>query len=184
MPFPPHSLIAIAACTGKDVQMTTRSLAAACAFAGVTALTHTVSHAAEPAAAASADVTRGRYMVLTGHCNNCHTAGYAAKQGNVPEKEWLLGNPVGYRSDAGTSYASNLRLTLAAYTEAQWVTYARAVKPRPPMPWWSVHETTPQDLAAIYRYIISLGRAGDPAPPFVPADKEPPPPYEVRQLVR
>ncbi len=29
----------------------------------------------------SPQIERGRYMVLTGHCNNCHTAGYAPKEG-------------------------------------------------------------------------------------------------------
>lgn len=140
--------------------------------------------AATPTAGLSGDLVRGRYMVLTGHCNNCHTAGYIGKQGNLPEKEWLLGNPVGFRSDFGTSYGSNLRLTTAQFTEEQWVQYARAAKPRPPMPWWSMHETTEQDLRAMYKYIMYLGAAGQPAPDFVPADKEPPAPYEVRRLVR
>lgn len=58
-----------------------------------------------PGLAGANDIERGRYMVLTGHCNNCHTVGYSGKQGNLPEKEWLLGNPVGYRLPTGTSYA-------------------------------------------------------------------------------
>jgi mono/diheme cytochrome c family protein len=161
-----------------------RSLAAACLLATATALTHAAEQSTAAGTGMAADIARGRYMVLTGHCNNCHTGAYAAKQGNMPETEWLLGNPIGFRSEAGTSYASNLRLTVRNYTEEQWVSYAKAAKPRPPMPWWSIHETTPQDLAAMYRYIISLGPAGQPAPPFVAADKEPPAPYEVRRLVR
>jgi cytochrome c2 len=141
--------------------------------------------AAQAAPAATADdIARGRYMVLTGHCNNCHTGGYTAKQGDVPEKEWLLGNPVGFRSDLGTSYASNLRLTVRSFSEDQWVTYAKAAKPRPPMPWWSVQDTSESDLRAMYRFITSLGAAGQPAPAFVPPDREPPAPYEVRRLVR
>jgi mono/diheme cytochrome c family protein len=130
------------------------------------------------------DLARGRYMVLTGHCNNCHTAGYTGKQGDVPEQEWLLGNPVGFRSDLGTAYASNLRLTVRSFTQEQWVTYAKGAKPRPPMPWWSVHETSESDLRAMYKFIISLGAAGQTVPAFVPADREPLPPYEVRRLVR
>ena len=141
----------------------------------------TATHAG---AAAGDELARGRYMVLTGHCNNCHTAGYAAKQGNVPESEWLLGNPVGFRSEFGTTYASNLRLTVRSFSEEQWVTYAKGAKPRPPMPWWSVHETSESDLRAMYRYMMSLGAAGQPVPAFVPAEKEPPPPYEVRRIVR
>ena len=135
------------------------------------------------AADASADIARGRYMVLTGHCNNCHTAGYTGKQGNLPEKEWLLGNPVGYRSESGTTYGSNLRLTVQDFAEDAWVRYAQSTKPRGPMPWWSLHETSEPDLRAMYRYIRHLGPAGKPAPPFVPADKDPPPPYETRTRV-
>src|SRR5258708_12156166 len=61
----------------------------------------------------SAQIERGRYMVLTGHCNNCHTIGYAPKEGSVPEKDWLLGSrPPGWRGLWGTTYASTLRLTV------------------------------------------------------------------------
>jgi mono/diheme cytochrome c family protein len=130
------------------------------------------------------DISRGRYMVLTGHCNNCHTAGYTAKQGNMPESEWLLGNPVGYRSDAGTTYATNLRYSLQSLSEEQWVKYAKATKPRAPMPWWSLHDTTEQDLRAMYRFVKSLSPVGYPAPAFVPPEKDVPPPYEVRRIVR
>ena len=47
-----------------------------------------------------------------------------------------------------------------------------------------MHETSESDLRAMYRYITSLGAAGLPVPAFVPSDKEPPPPYEVRRIVR
>jgi mono/diheme cytochrome c family protein len=125
-----------------------------------------------------AQIERGRYMVLTGHCNNCHTAGYAPKEGNVPEKDWLLGSgPQGWRGPWGTTYASNLRLTVPAMTEEQWVIYIKTFKPRPPMPWWSLKETTEQDLRAMYQYIKSLGVAGQPAQPYLPPDKEPKQPY-------
>ena len=128
---------------------------------------------------------RGRYMVLTGHCNNCHTAGYTKREGNVPEKEWLLGSgPLGYRGPWGTTYSSNLRLTVQNFTEDEWVRYAKALKSRPPMPWWSLQDTTEQDLRAMYRFIKHLGPAGQPAKPYVPADQEPERPYELRQLVQ
>ena len=140
--------------------------------------------AASPKAAAAKQIDRGRYMVLTGHCNNCHTADYGRKQSDIPEPEWLLGNPVGFRLATGTTYASNLRLTVQNFTEEQWVKYARALKTRPGMPWWSLNGTTEQDLRAMYQYIKHLGPAGEPAKPYVPADKEPDRPYEVRQLVK
>jgi mono/diheme cytochrome c family protein len=139
---------------------------------------------ASPSAARSEQIARGRYMILTGHCNNCHTAGYARKQGDLPENEWLLGNRIGYRTPAGTSYPSNLRLSVQNYTEEQWVRYVKTAKPRPPMPWWSLLDTTDQDLRAMYQYIKHLGPAGQPAPEFVPPDQDPKPPYEDRHVIQ
>ena len=55
-------------------------------------------------------VKRGRYLVKTGGCNDCHTAVYAMIGGNVPEAEWLRGDEVGWRGVWGTTYATNLRL--------------------------------------------------------------------------
>ena len=135
-------------------------------------------------AASAEQIGRGRYMVLTGHCNNCHTADYARKQGKVPETEWLLGNAVGYRTPAGTSYPSNLRLSVQNYTEDQWVQYVNTAKPKPPMPWWSLRDTTEQDLRAMYQFIKHLGPAGQPAPRFVPPDQDPKPPFEDRRVVQ
>jgi len=131
----------------------------------------------------SAQIERGRYMVLTGHCNNCHTAGYAPKEGNVPEKDWLLGSgPLGWRGPWGTTYASNLRLTVPAMTEDAWVTYIKTFKPRPPMPWWSMAATNEPDLRAMYQYIKSLGPAGQHAQGYLPPDKEPRQPYNQAPL--
>lgn len=137
-----------------------------------------------PTARGSREVDRGRYMVLTGHCNNCHTAGYGKREGNVPESEWLLGSgPLGYRGPWGTTYSSNLRLTVRDFTEDQWVKYAKSLKSRPPMPWWSLQATIEPDLRAMYKFIKFLGPAGEPARPYVPPDQEPTPPYELRRLV-
>ena len=121
---------------------------------------------------------RGRYMIVTGHCNNCHTAGYAAKEGKLPEKDWLMGSgALGYRGPWGTTYASNLRISVANLTEDAWVHYARNLRTRGPMPFWSVNDTSEADLRAMYRYIKSLGPVGEPAREFVPPGEEPKPPY-------
>jgi mono/diheme cytochrome c family protein len=134
--------------------------------------------AGSAAAAEPAQVERGRYMVLTGHCNNCHTAAYAQKEGEVPESAWLLGSgPQGWRGPWGTTYATNLRLNANAMTEDGWMSYMKNLKARPPMPWWSIRETSEADLRAMYQYIRSLGPAGAPAQAFLPPDKEPKPPY-------
>ena len=74
-------------------------------------------------------LSRGRYMVLTGHCNNCHTAGYAQKEGNVAESAWLTGSGAqGWRGPWGTTYASNLRINVNAMGESDWVAYLKNLK--------------------------------------------------------
>ncbi len=42
-------------------------------------------------------VEEGRYLAITGGCNDCHTNGYLQTEGNVPETEWVLGSPLGWR---------------------------------------------------------------------------------------
>ena len=120
---------------------------------------------------------RGKYMVVTGHCNNCHTEGYGVNAGNIPEAKWLLGNSVGWRSKAGTSYAPNLRLYVQSMPLEGWLAVAKNSRARAPMPWWSLRDTSNEDLTAMYAYIGSLGPVGSPAPSFLPPDQTPPPPY-------
>jgi mono/diheme cytochrome c family protein len=136
-----------------------------------------LSLAASASGQASGDIERGRYLVVIGHCNNCHTANYTERQGDVPETEWLMGNRVGWRSAAGTTYPTNLRIYFANVTEEAWLQVARSMRSRPPMPWWSVRDTSDQDLRAIHRYIRSLSPLGQPAPAFLPPERMPPPPY-------
>ncbi len=122
-------------------------------------------------------IDRGRYVVLLSHCNNCHTAGYGPAQGNVPEARWLMGNPVGWRGRNGTTYAANLRLWFRDMSESTWLQVARVIRTRPPMPWWTLRDTSDDDLKAMYWYIRSLQPLGDPAPAFLPAGQVPQPPY-------
>ena len=122
-------------------------------------------------------VKRGRYLVQIGGCNDCHTAGYAPSGGKVPEAQWLLGDALGWNGPWGTTYATNLRLYMQDLTEEQWVKKAKALNARPPMPWFNVRAMTPEDLRAMYRYIRSLGPAGQPAPAYLPPRRKPPQPY-------
>jgi mono/diheme cytochrome c family protein len=122
-------------------------------------------------------VKRGRYVVVIGGCNDCHTAGYAPSGGKVPEAQWLLGDGLGWNGPWGTTYATNLRLYMQGMTEEQWVKTAKGLNARPPMPWFNVREMSTTDLRAMYRYIRSLGAAGKPAPAYLPPDKTPPQPY-------
>lgn len=125
----------------------------------------------------NATLARGRYMVVTGQCNNCHTANYALQKGRLPEAEWLKGGRIGNVGTWGTTYASNLRIQVAALGEDQWVAYVQKLAAKPPMPWWGLHETDVQDLRAMYRFIKALGAPGEPAPAALPPGKRPAPPY-------
>lgn len=117
----------------------------------------------------------GRYIVIQGGCNDCHTPGYM--EGPVPEDEWLTGAPVGFRGPWGTSYPRNLRLTVQDYTEDQWVTMLHTRNALPPMPWVNINQIAEADARALYSYIRSLGPAGEQPPAPVPPDQEPTTPY-------
>jgi hypothetical protein len=62
-------------------------------------------------------------------------------------------------------------------TQEQWLTHAKNLKTRPPMPWYNLNKMKDEDLRAIYQFIVYLGPAGDPAPAYVPPDQEPKTPY-------
>jgi mono/diheme cytochrome c family protein len=118
-------------------------------------------------------VERGRYLAIVGGCNDCHTASYAESEGRLPESLWLRGNPVGFRGIWGTTYATNLRLSLSKMPEEQWLVYAKALETRPPMPWFNLSQWSEEDLRAFYHYVRSLGAAGRPTPYPVPPHLEP-----------
>ncbi len=118
---------------------------------------HAVSAASTPS------IRRGRYLVQITGCNDCHTAGYAERGGQVDEADWLTGVPVGFRGPWGVSYPANLRRTVRNLTESQWMLLARA--PRlPPMPWFALRDMSDADLRDLYRYIRSLPDRGEAVP--------------------
>jgi mono/diheme cytochrome c family protein len=123
------------------------------------------------------DVARGRYLVQITGCNDCHTPGYAPSNGNVDEKLWLTGDTLGWRGPWGTTYPANLRLIAQAMSEDEFVKRARSAALRPPMPWFNVRDMRDRDVRAVYRYLKHAGPAGQPAPAYVPPDKEPKPPF-------
>ena len=123
-------------------------------------------------------VERGRYLVVVGNCNDCHTENFPPRDGKVPESEWLLGGgALGLRGPWGTTYASNLRLTASRLSEAEWVKMMKTLKTRPPMPWFNLNQWKDADLKALYQYIKQLGPAGAPAKAALPPGQEPPPPF-------
>lgn len=131
---------------------------------------------AEQNAAKRAVLERGRYLLVVGGCNDCHTPGYAESGGKTPEAQWLTGSEVGFRGPWGTTYPGNLRLSAAVLTESEWLKQARLAM-RPPMPSPSLAAMTDGDLKAVYRYIRSLGVAGKTAPDYVPPDQVVTTPY-------
>jgi hypothetical protein len=135
------------------------------------------AYAADSGKADSKSIQHGKYIVKTSGCNDCHTPGYPQTGGNVPEKQWLIGDALGWRGPWGTTYPSNLRLYMQKVSEDQWVKIGHTAKFRPPMPWFSLHAMTEGDLRDVYRYVRHLGPAGEPAPAYLPPDREPKGPY-------
>lgn len=133
-----------------------------------------------PSVAADGDKSsaqRGRYLVQVSGCNDCHTPGYLFREGKVPEADWLIGEQVGWYGPWGTTYGTNLRQRLHALTEDQWVAYARQIRTRPPMPWFSLNVMSEDDLRAIYRYVRTLGTSSNAVPAAVPPGQKPATPY-------
>src|SRR5258708_30687869 len=56
------------------------------------------------------EIERGRYLGKIMGCNDCHTAGYAAAGGKIPESHWLPRGTVGWRGPSGTHYPAHFRL--------------------------------------------------------------------------
>jgi mono/diheme cytochrome c family protein len=129
-------------------------------------------------AANAQQIERGRYVVEIGGCNDCHTAGYAEAGGKAAEADRLKGDTLGFRGPWGTTYPTNLRLSIGNMTEDQWLKYGKSLMTRPPMPWFNVRAMTEADLRAVYQYVKSMpGGAGIAAPAYVPPDSQPKPPY-------
>ena len=150
----------------KEMALTIAAASALLAGAGLATL-----HGSDPGDAPldrNAMIKRGRYLTVIGSCNDCHTHGYAERAGEVPESDWLTGDALGWRGPWGTTYPPNLRRLMAALEEDEWLTYAKTVQLRPPMPWYQLRAMRDDDLRAIYHFVRALGPAGAPAPAYLP----------------
>jgi mono/diheme cytochrome c family protein len=124
-----------------------------------------------------ASIERGRYIAKTSGCNDCHTPGYAESGGQVPRERWLTGSPLGWQGPWGTTYPANLRLKLQSMDEQAWMDYSAGLHTRPPMPDFAIRAMSEADRRALYRFVRSLGPAGQPAPAYLPPGTEAPLPY-------
>ena len=138
-----------------------------------------VAVAAANAASTSnaASITRGKYLVTFGACNDCHTPGWRESFGKVPASKWLVGSNVGFRGPWGTIYPANVRQRFTEITENQWLAMVRTREGPEPMIWHDLRVLTLDDQRAIYRFVRSLGSAGPPTLQDVPAQVEPKTPY-------
>lgn len=152
--------------------MTPRLLVAVAALLTLGACTATErAPAAFVQAATSAEA--GRYLFMVGGCNDCHTVGWDQSDGKLPETEWALGKPVGFRGPWGTTYPENLRLSAAEHTEQQWVQMFRQGAGLPPMPWENYRDMAESDLVALQAFLRSLGARGAHVPASLPPGQEP-----------
>lgn len=111
----------------------------------------------------------GAHIAVIGGCHDCHTVGYNESGGQVDPNVALKGNPVGFEGPWGTTFAKNLRLTVANMSEDDWVTFSDTFQAGPPMPWYNVHALTDVESRSLYQYIKSLpGDLGEQAPPAIP----------------
>lgn len=140
--------------------MNIRHLAIA-ALSSITLLAQTA--VAASSASDTRIIERGNYMARISGCNDCHTPGYIQADGKVPIDQWLTGSAVGFQGPRGTTYPTNLRLAMSGMSEAEWLTRARQPM-RPPMPWFNLSAMSNPDLIALYRFVRSLGQAGEPSP--------------------
>ncbi len=130
-------------------------------------------HAEEPS------VERGLYVSIIGGCHDCHTAGYSESGGKIDPLVALKGSPVGFQGPWGTSYPTNLRLSVSDITVEGFASYLRTIETNPPMPWYKLRAMSDDDQKSLYLYIRSLGEAGDPAPTFVPTGNRVLTPYII-----
>lgn len=118
------------------------------------------------------EVARGEYLVRVSGCNDCHTPGYTQFHGQSSQNTLLTGDSTALEGPWGTTFSTNLRLSLRRFNDEQWLGYARDLNTLPPMPWFNLRSMNDEDLIAILRYVQWLGPKGEPAPQPLPPGEE------------
>jgi mono/diheme cytochrome c family protein len=134
---------------------------------------------ADPAAAKS-EVERGRYLVITMGCNDCHTPGTLF--GAPDFKRELSGSELGWRGPWGTSFPRNLtpdpETGLGKWTAEEMANTLRTGVRKdgsvllPPMPWPNTSQMTEADLHALVAYLRSLPPVSHAVPKALPPGGE------------
>lgn len=120
----------------------------------------------------SSEVELGRYLIKIMGCNDCHTPGYMSNS-NIPERDWLIGDTLGYHNSLGTTYPTNLRLLFDSISEKEWKVLARKMRDDSPMALVRLPAMTDDHLRAIYLFVTGLGPKGIPAMSPLPAGVKP-----------
>jgi mono/diheme cytochrome c family protein len=123
------------------------------------------------------EIERGRYLVKITGCNDCHTPGYGQQGGQAPEKDWLIGDGVGFKGPWGVTYPANIRARIESMSAQDFVKYAKVMRSRPPMPWYSLNAMSDRDLISLYRFIVYLGPSKNTVPQSLPPGVKPQTPY-------
>jgi mono/diheme cytochrome c family protein len=144
----------------------------------------TASVIALPAFAAMANdtqITRGKYLVTLGGCNDCHTPGYFL--GNPDMSRFLGGSDVGFEIPGqGVFVGSNItpdKETGIGNWTREHIVKAIQVGERPDgrilapvMPWHAFAKLTADDAEAIAAFLQSLKPVSNKIPgPFKPGEK-------------
>ena len=131
--------------------------------------------------AQTAEVARGKYLVVLGSCTDCHTPGFFF--GKPDNARLLGGSEVGFELPGlGVFHGPNLtpdkETGLGSWTKAQIVAALQTGKRpdgrelAPIMPWRALASLTKDDANAIAAYLMSLPAVSNKVPgPFGPTDK-------------
>ena len=144
----------------------------------------TASVFASPTFTAMADdsqITRGKYLVTLGSCNDCHTPGYFF--GNPDMSRFLGGSDVGFEIPGqgvflGRNITPDKATGIGSWTAEQIVTAIQTGKRpdgrilAPIMPWHAFAKLTADDALAMAAFLQSLNPVSNQVPgPFKPGEK-------------
>jgi len=134
-----------------------------------------------PSFADDAAVARGKYLVILGGCQDCHTPGHFL--GKPDMARFLGGSEVGFAIPGlGAFYGPNLtpdkETGLGSWTDAQIIAALQTgARPdgrllAPIMPWRALAALTKKDVQAVVAYLRSLPPVSNKVPgPFGPSEQ-------------